>query len=114
MRLQTQEMSSHAWEKKPSTPIAGKRGTCLQGASALRHQGQGVAQAQLGPWLCLYWFISLSLGLLIWKMGTRIPISRMSLRPVPKENKHGHSVYRGFHQASSMGKVQGALGKSSL
>lgn len=114
MGLQTQEMSSQAWERKPSTPIAGNRGTCLQGASALRRQDQGVAQAQLGAWLCLCWFISLSLGLLIWKMGTMIPISRMSLRLVPKEDKHSHSVYHGFHQACSVGKVQGALGKSSL
>lgn len=114
MRLQTQEMSFHAWERKPSTPIAGKRGTCLQGANALRRRGQGVARARLGAWLCLYWFISLRLGLLIWKMGTRIPISRMSIRLVQKEDKHSHSVYRGCHQACHVGKVQGALGKNSL
>ena len=106
-------MSCQAWERKPSSPITGKRRACLQGASALRSQDQGVAQAQLRAWLCLYRFISLSLGLLIWKMGTMTPISRMPLRLVPKEDERSQCLH-GFHQAFSVRKVQGAVGTSSL
>lgn len=112
MRLRTQEMSCQAWERKPSSPITGKRWTCLQGASALRCQDQGVAQAQLRAWLCLYWFIFLSLGLLIWKMGTMIPISRMPLRLVPKEDKHSHSVYTASTRPAAQGRCREQYGRA--
>ena len=81
------ELSSLGEEAQP--PCCGEEMGLSQGGGTGRCQKDcRGAQAQLGSWLCLYGFISLSLGPLVWKMETMTPTSRASLELVLKKNRH--------------------------